>query len=326
MPEGFDITEVTSPLLARWAMAAEDGRRVLDVKLREQTTETVTLELTGVRTPPRLEAWKMPRLEPLDVVGQVAVLGLLTDEQLRTEAIAQESLIPIDTDLLRPRCRPACSAPSRGAPSLTLVAAYYVPRPDYALSARLVRPPVQTAVTSSVLLLLQESGPKVRGRFLITPETEKLFALDFSVPAGWQVTSVTAADGRKLAFEFYPAGNESPGPRSILPSPAGRGAEGEGDPRRGRNDGSPPSEKSPQPNPLPEGEGAVPSGFFAPGRLRASLPAGAEPGKQCRVDFEAQSGRATGWRGASRRSSFPSSLWPEPPATWGPSAWKPATI
>ena len=133
VPEGFDITEVSSPLLARWAMAAEDGRRVLDVKLREQTTETVTLELTAVRTPPRLEAWKMPRLEPLDVVGQVAVLGLLTDEQLRTEAIATESLIPIDTDLLRPALPASVFRAEPGAPSLTLVAAYYAPRPEYAL-------------------------------------------------------------------------------------------------------------------------------------------------------------------------------------------------
>jgi hypothetical protein len=258
VPEGFDITEVSSPLLARWAMAAEDGRRVLEVKLREQTTETVTLELTGVRTPPRLEAWKMPRLEPLDVVGQVAVLGLLTDEQLRTEAIAQESLIPIDTDLLRPALPASVFRAEPGAPSLTLVAAYYAPRRDYALSARLVRPPLQTAVTTSVLLLLQESGPKVRGRFLITPETEKLFGLEFSVPAGWQVTSVTVADGRKLPFEYY--------------APA----------------------LAPRPSPL-----------ATLGRVRASLPAGAEPGKQCRVDFEAQSAPADWLAGSQSTIEFP---------------------
>ena len=262
VPEGFDITEVSSPLLARWAMAAEDGRRVLDVKLREQTTETVTLELTAVRTPPRLEAWKMPRLEPLDVVGQVAVLGLLTDEQLRTEAIATESLIPIDTDLLRPALPASVFRAEPGAPSLTLVAAYYAPRPEYALSARLVRPPVETAVTTSVLLLLEESGPKVRGRFLITPETEKLFGLDFSVPSGWQVTSVTAADGRKLAFEYY-------APEKASVPAAARGGQVLA--------------------PAAKAGGQMLAPAATPGRVRAILPAGAEPGKPCRVDFEAQS-------------------------------------
>jgi hypothetical protein len=277
VPEGFDVTEVSSPLLARWAMAAEDGRRVLDVKLREQTTETVTLELTAVRTPPRLEAWKMPRLEPLDVLGQVAVLGLLTDEQLRAEAIAPESLIPIDTDLLRPALPASVFRAEPGAPSLTLVAAYYAPRPDYALAARLVRPPVQTAVTTSVLLLLEESGPKIRGRFLITPETEKLFGLDFSVPAGWQVTSVTAADGRKLAFEFY-------APVAVSPAAAAPG-------EKALAPAATPGEKALAPAATPGEKVLAPAAtpaLSAPGRVRANLPAGAEPGKPYRVDFEAQ--------------------------------------
>ena len=261
-PKVSTITEVNSPLLARWAMAAEDGRRVPDVKLRQQTTETVMLELTAMRTPPRLEAWKLPRLEPLDVVGQVAVLGLLTDEQLRAEAITPESLIPIDTDLLRPALPASVFRAEPGAPSLTLVAAYYAPRSDYALSARLVRPPVQTAVTTSVLLLLEESGPKIRGRFLITPETEKLFGLDFSVPAGWQVTSVTAADGHKLAFEFYKKGSELFAPLRQDPAAPQKKEE---EKKEEKNSSDP---------------------FFA--TVHACLPAGAEPGKPCRVDFEAQ--------------------------------------
>ena len=288
VPEGFDITEVSSPLLARWAMTSEEGRRVLDVKLREQTTETVTLEMTGVRTPPRLEAWKMPRLEPLDVVGQVAVLGLLTDEQLRVEALAPESLIPIDTDLIRPALPASVFRAEPGAPSLSLVAAYYAPRPDYALSARLVRPPVETAVTTSVLLLLEESGPKVRGRFLITPQTEKLFGLDFSVPAGWQVTSVATADGRKLPFEYYAPASVSPAaavPGGKVFAPAATPAENVLAPA------ATPAENVLAPAATPAENVLAPAatpGLAAPGHVRANLPAGAEPGKPYRIDFEAQ--------------------------------------
>ena len=47
VPDGFEITEVTSPLLARWDVQTEGGRKVLSAKLREQTTEAVVLQRVG---------------------------------------------------------------------------------------------------------------------------------------------------------------------------------------------------------------------------------------------------------------------------------------
>ena len=52
VPEGFEITEVTSPLLARWDVRNEGGRKVLGVRLREQTTETVVLRSRRSARPP----------------------------------------------------------------------------------------------------------------------------------------------------------------------------------------------------------------------------------------------------------------------------------
>ncbi len=52
VPEGFEITEVNSPLLARWDVRQEGGRKVLVARLREPTTETVTLRVAAVRAPP----------------------------------------------------------------------------------------------------------------------------------------------------------------------------------------------------------------------------------------------------------------------------------
>ena len=40
------------------------------------------LNISAWRTPPTLEKWSLPHLEPLDVVGQVAVVGLLVEERL----------------------------------------------------------------------------------------------------------------------------------------------------------------------------------------------------------------------------------------------------
>jgi len=74
VPEGFEIVEVATPLLARW-----------DVRLREQTVETVTLGITALGPPPSLDAWTAPRLVPLDVEGCATVFGLLVAERLRAE-------------------------------------------------------------------------------------------------------------------------------------------------------------------------------------------------------------------------------------------------
>ena len=197
VPDGFEITEVVSPLLARWEVVSEDGRRVLEARLREQTTETVTLGITAIRAPAKLESWSAPRLVPLDVIGSVTVLGLLVDDRLKAESLSGEGLIPIDVSVLGAECHWLSQCH-------TAVAAWYAPQSDYALSARFVRPPAEMAATTSLLLVVSDKGLEVQGGVSLMPRVEKRFAFDFSVPAGWQVTSVATADGKPLPFECYP--------------------------------------------------------------------------------------------------------------------------
>ena len=49
VPEGFEITEINSPLLSRWDVQTERGRKIANVRLREQTTDTVVLNIAAVR-------------------------------------------------------------------------------------------------------------------------------------------------------------------------------------------------------------------------------------------------------------------------------------
>ncbi len=58
VPEGFEITEVTLPLLSRWDVRKEAGRKVLGVQLREPTTDAVTLRIAAIRRRP---GWKVGR-------------------------------------------------------------------------------------------------------------------------------------------------------------------------------------------------------------------------------------------------------------------------
>ena len=113
VPEGFEITEVGSPLLARWDVRQEGGRRLLNVRLREQTTETVVLKIAAIRTPGPLDAWRAPRLEPLDVVGGVTVLGLLVEDRLKAESLAPRASSPSTPPYSAGRCRRPSSKAGR---------------------------------------------------------------------------------------------------------------------------------------------------------------------------------------------------------------------
>ena len=203
VPDGFDVTDVRSPNLARWAIAEEAGRRVLEIFLRDETTETVVLNLSAVRTVPDLAAWSLARLEPLDVLGHVSVVGLAVEDRLKAEALTPAGLIAIDTAVLT-RALPATVLEARpGAAAIRPVAAYYAPQAEFGLSARIVRPPARLHVTTNLLAVFEDAGLTVHGGFALVPEQDKLFAFDFSVPAGWDVTAVTFADGRPIEFQRY---------------------------------------------------------------------------------------------------------------------------
>jgi len=203
LPNGFEATSVESPLLARWGVTAEGGRRIIDVQLREETAEKVVLAISAVRSAANLEAWSFPRLEPLDVAGQAAVVGLLLEDRLKAEGVATDGLIPIDTPVLAQALPATVLAAEPGAVRIRPVVAYYAPQGTFSLAARFTKPPAKVLVTTSVLVVLEDGGQTVRGGFAMMPEAEKLFGFDFSVPAGWDVTGVTDQDDKALPFERY---------------------------------------------------------------------------------------------------------------------------
>jgi hypothetical protein len=203
VPQGFEVTEVTSPLLSRWAIETEGDRKVLDVRLREPALETVVLNLSAIKLGAPADRWSLPRLEPLDVVGQSAVVGLLVEDRLGAEDLAPSGLLPIDLSVFNRAMPPTVLKAEPGAPTLRPIVAYYAPQAAYALSGKFPRPPAEMTVNTNLLLSLSDQGQEVRGGFLLMPAVEKLFVVEFSVPAGWHVTGVTAADNKPLAFERF---------------------------------------------------------------------------------------------------------------------------
>ncbi len=203
VPAGFEVTDVRCPTLAVWAERRDADRRVLEVRLRQPATETVVLNLSAVRTGPPPKDWSLARLVPLEVVGQSAVIGLLVDRGLKAESIAGEGLIPIDTQVLRRAIPATVFQAAAGAPPIRPVAAWYAPGESFQVTARFHKPPARVAATTNVLVILEEDGQRAQGGFLLEPEVDKLFAVDFSVPAGWHVTTVSGPDKKPLDFHRH---------------------------------------------------------------------------------------------------------------------------
>lgn len=205
IPPGFEVTDVTTPLLARFAIETVDERQILNVVLREPTTETVVLNISAVKTPSPLETWTVPRLVPLETAGQVAVVGLLLESRMKVSGIRTNGLIPIDNAVLTAAIPSSVFEVDPGAPQIRSVAAYYAPQSEYSLSADFARPAAQVDAVTNLLLTLAEKEQTVLGRFTLRPETDKLFEVAFSVPAGWHVSDVSWGENEVLPFETFAA-------------------------------------------------------------------------------------------------------------------------
>ena len=203
LPAGFEVTQVNSPLLARWEVKKDAMPAVLEAILREPTTEPIVLQVTATRSPPALEKWSFPRLVPLDVTGQVAVVGLLVEDRFDPQRVVPTGLIPVDADTLAAAIPQSVFQAEPGAPIVRQAVSFYAPSGDYSLAAEFARPPVELRVASSGLLTLAEKQQRYSGTVVLIPQAEDLYEFSLNVPAPWQVTEVAKADGTPLAFERY---------------------------------------------------------------------------------------------------------------------------
>ncbi len=205
VPEGFEVTEVESPLISRWAIQGAARERTLEIRLREPTTEPVVLHISALRTAAPPANWSLPQLEPLEVVGQMAVVGLALEDRLDAESVTPEGLIPIDVSVLQSAIPASVLRPEPGAASLRPVVAYYAPQGGYRLQGRFAHRVDEISVRTNLLLQIHEQGLEARCGVLLRPAVEKLFSIELAVPQGWEVTEVTGPDRKPLAVERYTA-------------------------------------------------------------------------------------------------------------------------
>ncbi|MGN6546711.1 MAG: hypothetical protein ACTHK7_16775, partial [Aureliella sp.] len=231
IPDGFEITQVATPLLARWSVEAgndeKDGDededknangKVLKIQLRQLTTERVVIQVRADRAQPQLEGWQMPKLVPLGVAGFASVVGVLLEDQLTSGAIETRGLIPIDNQVLTAALPESVLAAEPGMPRVRPLVTYYAAQANFDLATDFARQPALLYATANLLLTLSDRGLEMDGGFALLPEKEKLFSFEFHVPEGWSVDSVHSADGAALAFERYASDD---GARVRVQLPAG---------------------------------------------------------------------------------------------------------
>jgi hypothetical protein len=204
LPAQFEVVQVATESLSRWSAAPDvEGQQKLTVVLRQPATEPVTVTLSAVRFSRDDKNWSFPAVLPLDVEGQVSVVGLLMEQGWRVEHVTTEGLIAIDRDVLGRTINAEQLARDVGAPPIRPVLAFYAPQASYQLSAQFEKPPQRLEVVTSLLLNVDEKGHEISGAFSLRPQVERLFQVTFTAPANWKITALRDAAGNALAFEIY---------------------------------------------------------------------------------------------------------------------------
>ena len=200
---GFEVTDIQSPVLARWAMDTET--QTLTVDFREPVTGQCRLEISAIRTLPAGETtvgqWTFPLLKALDVASETAVVGLLTEQRFGIGEVRLQRLIPIEASTLTGAIPASAMEPAPGAPSLRFVAAWYAPQSDWKLTGRMIRHNAEFDTTTNLMLMLQEQRQTVTGTMTIFPRGDKLFSATIEVPENWFITGVFAMDNQPIPFE-----------------------------------------------------------------------------------------------------------------------------
>lgn len=203
LPPGLEITDVQSENLSRWEITDGPDGHLLEIVLRDEATGRVTLHVSGIRMNPELDAWTMPQIEPLDVVGHVAVIGMLAEESLKLRNVAADRLVSIDHTVLMQAIPQSFLKPDPGAAQVRAIKAYYAPQQGFGLSGQFYRPASRLYATGNVTLRIREQGLSAEGGFVLVPVQDKLFEATFSVPAGWEIQSVTGVNGEALQYERF---------------------------------------------------------------------------------------------------------------------------
>lgn len=200
IPQGFEVTKVTSPSLAQWAVTEAAEGRVLEVQLQDDTGPEIVLSVVATKQGAELDAWTFSRFIVLDVLAQEAVYGILAEHSLETQSLTSQGLVPIDIAAIRDALPASVFQVDTGAPPLQSVAAYYAPHREAELNAKFSISTARFRSTTSLLLTADSAGLTLSGGFALWPEVENLASFNIQAPSDWPIHSITLEDKTPVPF------------------------------------------------------------------------------------------------------------------------------
>ena len=209
IPEGFEVTEVETPFLARWEQQkVEGGEARLRIEMREKQTGRVLVKFTANRSPKlgvdwlaSLRSWQFPKAVPLDTQNAVYILGLVAEERLQVRGFQTNGLLSLDGGVLEQAIPASVLAAAPGAPAIRQISAYYSPESDFSFVADVFQPEKEIQVASSQILLVSNEGLQLSGTLVVSPTAEELYDVQLKSPTAWELTSVVTDAGAVLDFE-----------------------------------------------------------------------------------------------------------------------------
>ncbi len=190
VPADFEVEEVTSPFLARWQMVTRRCDRIMVVEMREAIQERSTWNITLIRRSPREDRWRWPRLEVVGMANQVLLLGQMMAENLKMQDVVIRDLIPVDQSVLMSAIPPSMLKVEPGAPRLRPSGTYYAANELYLWEGDVYKPPAEVSASIQSRMVVSDRGLKLRGALELTPQREKLFTVEFTLPVDWELNQV----------------------------------------------------------------------------------------------------------------------------------------
>ncbi len=225
IPAGFDVSAVTAELLSQWevidpataenqspsgvAVSADDGiaenrtgnaGRRLVVKLRQPTRDPFVVSIVAGREQSNVGGWTLPIIRPIDVVGEVAVVGLLADVGLRSTKLESTGLIPIDHQFLLAAI-PASMSVSGSSSSLKVLAAFYAPQREYSITDSFSIPDPELVVKSSSRLVIENQRLELQTGLSLTSRHDSRFDFKLTLPKTWRLNELQDSAGSPVRFD-----------------------------------------------------------------------------------------------------------------------------
>ncbi|MEL7496484.1 MAG: hypothetical protein AAFN77_02670 [Planctomycetota bacterium] len=206
IPSGAQVESVETRLLTQWSVEAgeNDAPSTLVVDLREATRVDFVINVKTSRRIATKGTWSTEPLVPLDVAGQVTVVGVIAESKLAAANFKTDSVIPIDHEFLLAAIPPTFEDTSDGNTSedFRIVGAYYSPQSDYSVSMDFSIPNPELLIQSNSRLMVTDQKLELEGGLAVSNLYDRRVGLTVNLPEGWRFIELTDAANR--AVEFSP--------------------------------------------------------------------------------------------------------------------------